>query len=130
MASMKRDMDLVRSILLKIESLDHPDLDELLEPGASYDDRAMLVYHMRMLIEDAGYVRGIDSRSIGHDDWLNLELTWQGHEFLDAIRDPEIWRRTKEGARTAGVAGIEFIWELAKAFGKQVIKERIGIDLT
>jgi hypothetical protein len=42
-------------------------------------------------------------------------LTWKGHEFLDDIRDPGVWQKTKE--RTKGVAsvGVGFLWEIAKA---------------
>ena len=60
---------------------------------------------------------------------MDLELTWNGNEFLEAVRDPEVWRRTKEGAQRAGSASVEFIWEMAKAYGKHVIKERLGLDL-
>jgi hypothetical protein len=52
-----------------------------------------------------------------------------GHEFLDLVRNPEVWRRTKAGATKAGGTGVEFLWELAKAYGRQVLKERTGIDL-
>ena len=56
-------------------------------------------------------------------------LTYQGHEFLDTIRDGEVWRRTKAGAEKIGGASIGFIWELAKAYGKQLVTERLGFSL-
>jgi Hypothetical protein (DUF2513) len=31
-------------------------------------------------------------------NWVDLNLTWQGHEFLETVRDPDVWERTKEGA--------------------------------
>lgn len=26
-------------------------------------------------------------------DWLDLQLTWQGHDFLNTLRDPTVWER-------------------------------------
>jgi hypothetical protein len=62
--------------------------------------------------------------------WLTLQLTWRGHEFLETVRDPEVWKRTKDGARKAGNFGLGFVVELAKAYGKHIAKERLGLDLT
>jgi hypothetical protein len=42
-------------------------------------------------------------------------LTWEGHEFLDDIRDPEIWRKTKDRAKSVAGAGLSLLWEIAKA---------------
>lgn len=33
---------------------------------------------------------------------LPIRLTMAGHEYLDTIRDEEVWRRTKEGDRAVG----------------------------
>lgn len=56
-------------------------------------------------------------------------MTWNGHEFLDAVRDPEIWQKTKDGASKVGSASIEFLWEMAKAYAKHLAKERLGMIL-
>ena len=50
-------------------------------------------------------------------------LTWQGHEFLDTVRDPEIWRKTKERAGSVASVGVSFIWEIAKA----ELKAKLGL---
>ena len=82
-----------------------------------------------MMIEEVGLVRGHAAHSTEHQNWLRLELTWQGHELLEAVRDSEIWRYTTEGAKKVGNAGLEFLWDLAKAYAKHFAKERLGIDL-
>ena len=51
-------------------------------------------------------------------------LTWQGHEFLDDIRDPQIWSKTKERAKAVASVGIGFLWEIAKA----EIKKKLGLS--
>lgn len=50
-------------------------------------------------------------------------LTWKGHEFLDDIRDPDIWQKTKERAGSLASVGIAFVWEIAKA----EIKTKLGL---
>jgi Hypothetical protein (DUF2513) len=55
--------------------------------------------------------------------------TWRGHDFIDSVRDPEIWRKTKEGAQAAGGFTIELLRELAKGFIKTQIEKHTGVKL-
>ena len=126
---MKRDMELVRKILFAVEDQGATPIDwidEFLIEG--YADEAV-GYHVWMLAQ-AGFLEAINLSTLGGFSYAPRCLTWQGAELLDAIRDPEVWRRTKSGAATVGGAGVEFLWELAKVYAKQVIKERLGVDLT
>jgi hypothetical protein len=84
---------------------------------------------MHMLLDEVCLLKGDSIGDEQGEEWQDLQLTWNGHEFLEAVRDPEVWRRTKEGAKAAGNAGLGFMWELAKAYGKHVAKERLGIEL-
>ncbi|MDP4026262.1 DUF2513 domain-containing protein [Methylobacterium sp. NEAU 140] len=56
-------------------------------------------------------------------------LTWRGHEFLDTIRDDEVWAQTKQTAKGAGTGAIEFVWGIAKEVAKAEIKRRTGLDV-
>jgi hypothetical protein len=128
---MKRDMELVREILTKIEQGDgRLKMAELLPEGASNEEAASLRYHMTMLVDETNLVTGNCFRGLSGNDWINLNLTWNGHEFLDTVRDPEVWKRTKEGAKSAGNFSIQFLLELGKAYAKHVAKERLGLDLS
>jgi hypothetical protein len=119
---MQRDMDLVRSILLSIGAAEKPlVLKELLADDAEQADYDRLVYHLSMLIDQAGFVKGIPVHSFGGKNWLDLSLTWQGNEFLDSIRDPEIWKKTKAGAAKIGSSTIDVMVSVAKA----IIQERM-----
>jgi len=51
------------------------------------------------------------------------KLTWEGHEFLDDIRDQGIWNKTKERLKDIPSASIPVIVEIAKA----EIKKRLGL---
>lgn len=125
---MKRDMDLVRDILLKIEAGNELNLSDLPGKDASREEREAFGYNLGLLY-DHGFVTGIAAHTLAERNWLNLSLTWDGHEFLDDIREPAIWKKTKEGATAVGSASLQFMWEMAKAIAKQEAKKRLGLDL-
>lgn len=82
-----------------------------------------VVEHTRLLI-DAGF---LDGRPADMMDWHGVDVrgvTWEGHEFLDSVRDPEVWRRTKEEtARVSGSVGLEVLKEAAKRFTIQIMTQ-------
>lgn len=131
---LKRDMDFIRTLLLDIEDgrrvFDTIGDDVAAALGVDpaealpADEADRLDYHLGLL-DDAGFVEF--HRTGG--GWLVDRITWNGHEFLDTIRDPEVWKRTKAGMAKAGNASVSFVWELAKAYGKHVASERLGIEL-
>lgn len=131
---MKRDMDLVREILLAVEAAGEDSLamNDLLGSPLSeieIDIREKYAYHIKMLVEQAGWLTGIDASSMSGGNWLNLELTWHGHDFLEAIRDSEIWKKTKIGVEKIRGAGWEVMKAIAVAYGKEQAKKLLGIDL-
>lgn len=92
---MKRDMDLVREILLFVES--QPAEINLLDvavelPGRDYGST---VGHIQIL-EDAGLLIARKSSDSAGTDWRVERLTWQGHEFIDSAKDDANWRRAKQ----------------------------------
>lgn len=123
---MKLDKDLVREILLDVESYPSPD-DFIKLSFEGWSDEEVS-YHV-MLLAEAGLLLAIDAGGMGAFEWEAIRLTYKGHEFVDTIRDHEVWRRTKEGAEKAGVAGLGVLLELGKAYGRQLLKERLGIEL-
>jgi Hypothetical protein (DUF2513) len=52
-----------------------------------------------------------------------------GHDFLDSIRDPEIWRKTKEGAEAAKGFSFDLLKALAKGLIKTQLEQRTGVKL-
>ena len=92
---MKRDMDLVRKILLAVEEEDgfeadwRPQIDEY-----SFEE---IVYHVELMI-DADLLDADIQRFYGGDPpsiYLR-RMTWEGHEFLDAARNESVWNQAKE----------------------------------
>jgi len=123
---MERDMDLVRDLLLHIEGDPQYDGQRWLRPeipsemGSPHHSIEEIAYHLNLLVE-AGYLRGMTVLS-GMP--AISRMTWQGHEFLDNIRDEDVWSKTKE--RIKGLSGIALgvVAQIAEA----EIKKRLGLS--
>lgn len=104
---MKRDLELCRSMLIQIEAADDCiDFEDL----APWEKRNVAWYHLGLLCS-AGFV---DAAMVESDDGLARKgkafgLTWDGQDYLDAIRDDELWRKVSKaikdsvGSTTFGV---------------------------
>jgi hypothetical protein len=110
---MKRDMDLVRELLLKLEAepLDG-DLYSVEPDGLGITGRTPdeIAYHLVLLI-DGGL---LDAKRELSGQFVARKLTWAGHDFLDSVRDPKIWRATKERVKEAGGFTMEILVGVAK----------------
>lgn len=92
---MKRDMDLVRAILLDIEKNNVFQEDGYTPqiPGYSLEE---IAYHVQIM-EDADLL-------LAHVQWFQrgppriylARMAWKGHEFLDASRNESLWNQAKE----------------------------------
>ena len=82
-----------------------------------------------MLIDQAHFLNGNAAHTYGGKSWLDIELTWTGHEFLDNIRDSEIWNQTKAGAEKLGGFSLELVGSLAKGFVRKKIEQHTGVEL-
>jgi hypothetical protein len=122
---MKRDMDLVRELLLAIE-------DGTTRFGRGTGEAKFkfpaddVMEHLR-LMEQAGLIE-VMSKPIGGSITLR-GLTWEGHDFLATVRDPEVWKRTKSGASKLGGLAFGAFKDMATAYAKHIAKERLGLDL-
>jgi Hypothetical protein (DUF2513) len=86
---MKRDIDLIRSILLNVESD-----GELGVPAGHTDEE--IADHVQQLIEEdlvEGYVQR-DRQGIPCGAAI-IRLTSKGHDFVDATRNHSFWMKTK-----------------------------------
>jgi DNA-binding transcriptional ArsR family regulator len=126
-------MDLIRELLLKLESLPlSPTAMVVLsghEPEIAVDGYSgdQVEYHLDLL-KEAGLIESPGSQPAQGVTFRRL--SWDGHEFLDSVRSPETWRRTKEGARTIGGWSVSLLADMAKAYAKHVAKEKLGLDLS
>lgn len=125
---MKLDRELVRAILLEVER----------RPPTQYQSEAVelegwteeeIGYHL-MILGEAGYLEIEDVGYLGRElAFEATRLTYAGHEYVDTIRDPEVWRRTKDAAGKVGSSSLQVLLEIGKAVAKQIISERLGTAL-
>jgi len=122
----KLDKDLVREILLALETDDSdPRAPKLLNiSGYSYPQ---IAYTVRILAE-GGLIEALNASSFDGFDWKPQRLTYNGHEYLETIRDAEVWRKTKEIANKAGVFSLQVLIEIGKTVVKQELM-KYGVHL-
>ncbi|QNF14450.1 DUF2513 domain-containing protein [Aeromonas jandaei] len=127
---MKRDWDVVRSILTKIEdevSFQKKRLELSDFHKETFDEQYVISEHMRLLIEDAGVVRGVMNPRLGQKvvDFIATGLTFSGHEFLDSIRNDTVWNKTKETFETKG---LDMTFETIKAVAAAAMTSMLGLS--
>ena len=118
---MKRDLELIRKMVLAIEDAPSGWAPDLKFEG--YSD-AQVGYHAYLLI-DAGLATGEDASIMGSEapEGSISNLTWAGHEFADAARDDTRWKtamgtvREKGGTITIGVLTQLLVSLMKGAFG-------------
>lgn len=110
---MKIDHEYLKGLLEAFECSDKPetDIQNLHDLGFSYQTPEFL-FHMRLLDDrnliartdgDSGF--GFFESADGGGSWalLPLRLTANGHDFLEAIRNKEVWAALKTGFKDASI---------------------------
>jgi uncharacterized protein DUF2513 len=96
---MQRDMDLIRKVVLSAEAgSPFPKID-----GYSED---AIKYH-RMLAIEAGLLKGAVLKDSTRQTEIPAsvmvkDVTWEGHDFLQAIRDDDNWNKVKKFLAESG----------------------------
>lgn len=116
---MKRDWEIIRAVLLKLEGA--PSANTVLRPDhmREYPEQEV-AYNMRLL-HQAGYLKGsfLESSSNGVINAAIVKhLTNAGHELLDTIRNETVWEKTKA---TFQSRGIDMTFDLVIAVGKKIM---------
>ena len=120
---MKRDMDLVRKILLQTEEHEHGYAPQSLTIEDHSEDA--VGFHI-YLMGEAALLRVADVTSFGCKSprAIPLNITWAGYEFLDAAREPTVWEAAKKKVSSA-VVSVGF--EVMKLVLAAIAKEKLGL---
>ena len=107
-------MDLIREILLKVES--DPELNGGVFKcfdSSDFEGHPVgeITYHIDLLFE-AGYLEGVKTLEPAP---AISRLTWQGHEFLGSISDSGVWEKVKEKIKGLPSVAVSVVWEIGKA---------------
>lgn len=119
---MKLNYDCVRDVLLAVENAETIDENlsltplkvvELFDGLPEYKDNEIL-YTVEKL-KEAGYINAVVSFAAGHYiDGFISSITYSGHEYLDNIRDPKVWRKVKSVLAKAGATTLPLISQAAQ----------------
>ncbi|MBQ9097097.1 MAG: DUF2513 domain-containing protein [Clostridia bacterium] len=124
---MKLNHDCIRKTLLYLEeTLDcynSLDLSDFATNGFSKEDTLYSISKLK----EAGFI----SASIGEDiiDGISItvhEITWEGHKFLDTIRDNRVWSETKNILSKVSSCSISFISTIASQVLTNLISQYVG----
>jgi hypothetical protein len=126
---MKRDMDLIRLLLLRLEAEDmEADTITVFDRGGEelriegYTNNAVQ-YHLPWLLS-GGLVEG----KMALDGFEFERLSWDGCDLLDKIRDDQIWQKTRDGAKRVGGFSVKMLGDLAEGFIKKKIRDHTGVE--
>jgi hypothetical protein len=97
---MKRNFDLVREILLAAEAQDFHRTQPIAPVGYSNEE---IKYHIKIMV-DGGLLQMKQHPKIDVPAPVFDGLTWEGHEFLDSIREKSTWESVKNTLKDKGLA--------------------------
>jgi hypothetical protein len=134
---MKREMDLIRNLMLALEDLPVgprdivsveacnggllvADVSEVPVGSYTFDE---IEYHLS-LIERAGFIEPTEYGAVF--GVMFKGLSWSGHDFLDSVRSPDVWDKTKSAVSTAGGFTVDLLVFAAKTYLENRIKGLVG----
>ena len=127
---MKRDLELIRRIMLDTEAMPagkHLQLGDIDDDAAEYDGKSAeeVAAHVELLVE-AGYLDAIIvSGSMGSAHaFVIRRLTWPGHEFLANAKDDVVW---KKALNEVGGKATSISIAVMNALLQKVMKEFLGL---
>lgn len=125
---MKRDLDLVRSILIYVEkAVDEVDAEDLVTDNWPFETVA---YHIRLMVHHGLIDLSQDMRDM-NGETLSLVvagLTWDGQDYLDAIRDQKVWAKVKKTVKEAvGSTTFEVMKQTGALVAMSMVKASLGM---
>lgn len=126
---MKRDLELVKELLIMIEEHDNNQPFQITrEEGYKYSHEEIeeIQYNLKLMI-DAGLIEGEDVSTFESSDTLIQSLTWAGHDFLDAARNQNVWNKADDQAKKKGSKLKELPFDVAKALLIASSKQLFGL---
>lgn len=125
---MRRDLDLVRSILIYVEKAeDEVDAEDLVTDSWPFETVA---YHIRLMAHHGLVDLSDDTRDM-NGETLSLTvsgLTWDGQDYPDAIRDPKVWAKVKKTVKEAiGSTTFEVVRQTGALVAMSMVKASLGM---
>lgn len=125
---MRLNHDCVRETLLYLEgSLEYSgalDLSDFTLEGFTHEDT---IYTLQKLCE-AEYISATIKQDITGDILVYVHsITWEGHKFLDTVRDNKVWTGTKKILSAVSSSSISFVSTIASQVLTNLISQQMGL---
>ncbi len=123
---MKLNVDCMRDILLTMESYGYgeiSDIDTLHDALPNYTEEEISYACLKM--DEAGFIDILSADMMGSFIPTVVQvtdITYEGHQFLENIRQQNIWNKTKETAKKLGSFSISAL----QAISQQIILNMIN----
>lgn len=125
---MKLDYDLVREIMLTIENSENmqgPSEPELVAAGEKLDMSRDEVGYTLTRLHEANFITGKPLiADASYYFLISGNLTHNGHQYLDNVRDSKIWKQTKNALSGLKSISLEVVSQTAAA----LIAKSIGLN--
>ena len=122
---MRRNMDLVREILIETSKSDKEvRASEIAEKSSKYSLEE-IIYNMKIMGEGNLINVCIDEREVGVVDVIVLDITWRGNDFLDSISSNEIWEKIKNNFSDK-IINIPF--DILTSLAELYLKSKLGLS--
>lgn len=125
---MKLNHDCVRFLLLKLEEdLDDSETIFINELKLKRFKKSEIMYAAKKLIE-AGFLTGDLSYGDNQPEIYISEITWEGHKFLDNIRDPAVWEHSKSVLSKFLSTSIGIVENVSAQVITNLIEKELGLN--
>jgi Hypothetical protein (DUF2513) len=127
-AAMTRDIELIRKIVVEIQSRKDAKYGGLEIP--SYDG-GTVAHHLELMM-DAGLIEAqkIDGNEMPYAFVVVKDLTWAGHDFASALANENVWGKIKKTFSPSELAAmpLSVLKELGVALVAQWAKDQLGLS--
>ncbi len=113
---MKLNHDCVRELLLLLEKkLEFSNDVDLLDISIGNFSEEEITY-TAMKLNEAQYINAKFIKDVSGQVYGEIySITWEGHKFLDAIRDNQVWSKTKNALKKIGSCALDVVGRIASA---------------
>lgn len=128
---MKLNHDCIRELMIFLEeNLDCENGIHINNIELKEFDKDDIIYSI-MKLSEAKYIRSSDEvhQTITGDVTGSITaITWEGHKFLDTIRDNKVWKQTKGILSKLSSASISFTASVASQVITNLISQEMGLS--
>lgn len=125
---MKLNHDCVRSLLLFIE--EKAEINGEIELTTTQIENFTIneILYTAKKLKEAGYINAtVTNDLLGNLDIIIYDITWEGHKFLDTIRDNQVWTKTKSILSKVSSSSISFVSTVASQVLSSLINQQLGL---